>query len=562
MRRRASFVVLAVARFSWLLGLSLLAAPALLLRGAFGPTAGPRILRWYFETCGGGYVKFGQLLATRYDLLRPEYTEELGKLLDSLRPVPTARIIESIESGLGRPTADVFPVFEPQPIATASLAQVHGAVLADGDEVVVKVLKPGIREKVRVDMAFMRLTARVLNVLPVLRHLDVSGLVDEISRTTIDELDLSREALYTTYLHELMAADAIAHYAPRVYRDLCGPNVVTLERVRGVTVREMLTALNNDDRPKLEGWAARGITPERTAVILLRSVLEQTMRFRSFNADPHPSNLIVSDGGTLNWVDFGLVGWIDERQWELQLRLRDAIAREQIHGAYLALLDSMEPLPFRDLSRFEQEIKKSLRDYLIASRDPNATLSEKSTGTFLLRTLANLRRNRLPMTSSTVQLYRTILIADIVMLGLYPTIDMRGHLRRFLGDFSTDLLEQAVRRPLASPYTRFRLARAPMAAADTMEWLMRRLPDIGRQTLRGLSASERLIPHSLRLLRRGLVLGIVAALALAVIEPDFSTSGALGRFLQRVEENPWPAVGVGVLSVWLVSSFIRRVDPT
>jgi ubiquinone biosynthesis protein len=561
-RHRVSLVFLAVARLSWLLVLSLVAAPALLLRNLFGPTGGPRILRWYFETCGGGYVKVGQLLATRYDLLRPEYTEELGKLLDSLPPVPTARISQVIERELGRPPADLFAAFEHQPIATASLAQVHGAVLSNGDEVVVKVLKPAINERVRVDLAFLRLTARVVNVLPVLRNLDVGGAVEELSRTAVDELDLRREALYTAYIHDQMMADPIAHYAPRVYRHLSSRNTLTLERIRGVTVREMLTAITNRDDKALESWATRGITPERTAVILLRSVLEQTMRVRAFNADPHPSNLIVSDGGTLNWVDFGLVGWIDERQWELQLRLREAIAQDRIHEAYLALLEGMEPLPFRDLSRFEQDIKRSLRDYLIASRDPNAPLSEKSTGSFLLRTLATLRRNRLPMTSSTVQLYRTILIADIVMLGLYPSIDWRGHLRRFLQDFSTDLLKHEVRQPLASQYTWFRLARAPMAAVDTMEWLMRRLPDIGRQGLRTLSAGERLIPHTLRLLRRTAVLGTLAVIGIAVIQPDFSTAGALGRLGLRIEDNPWPWVGAGVLTVLLLNSFIRRMETT
>ncbi len=222
----------------------------------------------------------------------------------------------------------------------------------------------------------------------------------------------------------------------------------------------------------------------------------------------------------------------------------------------------MEPLPFRDLSGFEQEIKQSLQDYLIASNDPNAPLSEKSTGSFLLKTLATLRRNRLPMTSSTVQLYRTILIADIVMLGLYPSIDWRGHLRRFLRDFSTDLIEQAVVQPLTSPYTGYRLARAPMAVADTMEWLMRRLPDIGRQTLRTLSASERLIPHALRLLRRAVGIWIVAVIALAVIQPDFSRRSALGRFALRIEDNPWPYLGAGVLAVLLLSSFVRKMETT
>jgi ubiquinone biosynthesis protein len=561
-RHRVSFVFLAIARLSWLLVLSLLAAPALLIRNAVGPTCGPRVLRWYFETCGGGYVKVGQLLATRYDLLRADYTEELGKLLDSLPPVPTARIIQVIERELGRPHAEVFVVFEPRPIATASLAQVHGAVLANGDEVVVKVLKPGIAERVRIDLVFLRLTARVVDVLPVLRGLDVSGVVEDLSRTATEELDLTREALYTAHLHDRLAADPIAHYAPKVHRHLCRRRVLTLERIRGVSVREMLTAVTNGGDDALASWAARGITPERTAVILLRSVLEQTMRFRLFNADPHPSNLIVGDGGTLNWVDFGLVGWIDERQWELQLRLRDAIAQERVHDAYLALLEGMEPLPFRDLSGFEQDIKQSLRDFLVASRDPDAPLSQKSTGAFLLKTLAALRRNRLPMTSSTVALYRTILIADMVMLGLYPAIDWRGHLRRFLGDLSADLLEQAVREPLTSPYTGFRLARAPMAVADTMEWLMRRLPDIGRQTLHTLSAGDRLIPHTLRLIRRAVVLGIVAVVAVAVVKPDVSSTSALGRFALRVEENPWPTLGAGVLAVLVLSSFIRRTETT
>jgi ubiquinone biosynthesis protein len=560
MRAWLSRVLHSIARLTRLFAVTMLVTPVLLVRNVFGPTVGPRLLRWYFETCGGGYVKVGQLLATRYDLLPPAYTEELGKLLDSLRPVPTPKIIQEIECGLGRPISEAFGSFETDPLATASLAQVHGAVLADGDEVVVKVLKPGISEQVRVDLRFLALSAHVLDLLPVLRGLDVSGVMDDLSRTAVEELDLRREAMYTAFLHERMAADAIAHYAPRVYRDLSSRTVLTLERVRGVTVREMLTATTNGNSGMLEVWAARGITPHRTAVILLRSVLEQTMRYRTFNADPHPSNLIVSDGGTLNWVDFGACGWLDERQWELQLRLREAIANERIHGAYLALLEGMEPLPYRNLTRFEQEIKRVMSDYLVATRDPSAPLNQKSTGALLVKTLATLRRNRLPTTSSAVQLYRTIVVADIVMLRLYPSIDTRGHLRRFIYDLSIDMAQTTVRESLTSPYTAFRVARAPGAAADTLEWLVRRLPDIGRQTLRTLSAGERLIPHTLRLLRRASVLAIIGALGLALIKPDVSSESALGRFVLRIADNPWPAVTIGALTALVLTSFIRRIE--
>jgi hypothetical protein len=100
-----------------------------------------------------------------------------------------------------------------------------------------------------------------------------------------------------------------------------------------------------------------------------------------------------------------------------------------------------------------------------------------------------------------------------------------------------------------------------MAAADTLEWAMRRLPDIGRQTLRTLSASERIIPYGLRLLRRLTAFGIVAALGLAVFKPDFSSESAIGRFALRVEDNPWPYVGIGVFVVVVLSNFIRKMDP-
>jgi predicted unusual protein kinase regulating ubiquinone biosynthesis (AarF/ABC1/UbiB family) len=210
-------VLVFVARSLRFLALTAVLVPLFLVRRLGGPTAGPRVLRWYFQTSGATFVKLGQLLATRYDLLPAAYCEELATLLDSLPPEPLRRIVATIERDLGRPLATCFEDFELAPLASASVAQVHGARLLGGERVVVKVLRPGIEQRFRVDFFYFRLIAWFIHRLGVLPNVDLREIVRELRKLSSEETDLRREARNLREMHDLTASDDIDHYAPEVY---------------------------------------------------------------------------------------------------------------------------------------------------------------------------------------------------------------------------------------------------------------------------------------------------------------------------------------------------------
>lgn len=481
----------------------------------FGTFTGPRLLRWYLQSCGAAFVKLGQILAMRFDLLPIQYCEELSKLLDRLPAIPTERIVAVIERDLGRPVEECFATFEVDPIAAASVAQVHAATLADGTPVVVKVLRPGITERFRIDLLYLRMAGPLLNMYGPFVNIDMRRMFGEVVRLTREELDFRREARQIQQMHERMNMDDIDHYAPRVYPELCGRAVITMERIEGVSVTTMLAAVEARDEERLSSWAAAGITPQRTARILMRSILEQSLRHRLFHADPHAANLIVMAGGTLGWVDFGMVGWIDERLWVHQFKIREAVSNGHIHAAYQHLLATLEPIPTTDLSSFETEAKEYFRDWLASSESNMATLAEKSSGYFFLRLLDAVRRAGLSLPAGLMRLYRTIIIGDIVMLKLDPRIDWVPVLREFVADeqrrLTATLFGQTFSAANFNTAWQF-LIDAPRMALEVADTLQFRLASLGQTQRQMLTRAQRLLLHVLKYIRLAALLFAVPLL--------------------------------------------------
>ena len=260
----------------------------------------PAHLREALQEMGATFVKLGQLLSTRADLLPPEYRAELERLQDDVAPIPVEQVRDRIVASLGHPIDELFATFDPVPIAAASIGQVHGAVLPDGREVVVKVRRPGVVEQVNSDLGTMRHLAELAH-----RHwaeaerYDIRSIVDEFARGLSSELD---------YLQEAHNIERVAHnfgpetklHVPWVDWARTAPMVLTMERIRGIKPL---------DRRAL---AAAGLDRHALAVQATGYILKMVFEDGFYHADPHPGNFFFETDGRVGLIDFGLMGTVSD----------------------------------------------------------------------------------------------------------------------------------------------------------------------------------------------------------------------------------------------------------
>ncbi len=251
---------------------------------------------------GGLIIKLGQFLSVRIDVLPREYIHELGALQDALPPVGAAEIVAVIERELGRPLADVFAEFDEAPLAAASLGQVHRARLATGEDVAVKVLRPGVEDVIDTDVRSLRSIMRLLGRFTVVsRYLDVNEFCDDFEATFRDELDYEKEAHSAGVFARNFAKNEHV-VIPRVFEEFSTRRVLTMEFMDGVKVNE-LAAID-----------AAGVDRHQVAVGLLELYLQMFLVDGFFHADPHPGNVFVRADGVIQLIDFGMVGTIPDRQ--------------------------------------------------------------------------------------------------------------------------------------------------------------------------------------------------------------------------------------------------------
>lgn len=375
--------------------------------------ARPAHLRLALEELGTTFIKLGQILSTRADLLPPEYLAELTKLQDSAPPVPFEAIKETLVSELGQPIENVFAEFDTQPLAAASIGQAHAARLPDGTEVVVKVRRPGVVETVNEDLDILKeLAATASRHLEFADRYDLVGLVEEFSQTLRAELDYIREGHSAERFAENFAGDPGIH-VPRVFWEATTSRVLTLERIRGVKINDLkrLEEQGIDRR-----WLARYATN-----VVLKMVCEDGF----FHADPHPGNFFIEQTGAIGLIDFGMVGILDERTQDLLADLLIAINHQDADRLVDVFLDLGVTRTRIDRAFVRRDIEHLLSAYW------GLPLGELKVTALLNDVFSVMRQHHLHLPSNLALLLKTVIMIEGLGVNLDPNFQLTKSLTAY-----------------------------------------------------------------------------------------------------------------------------------
>ncbi len=415
-------------------------------------------IREALQELGPVYVKFGQSVSTRQDILPEDIGAELAKLQDKMPPFSGEEALAQIVAIYGVPAEEVFAEFAPQALAAASIAQVHVARLHSGEEVVVKLLRPGVREQIERDLEVMYALARLARrYWKEARRLRPTEVVAEYEKTILNELDLMREAANASQLKRNFSGSDML-YVPEVYWDYCRPRAMVMERIHGVPISDMETLRRvGADIPKL---AANGV----------EIFFTQCFRHNFFHADMHPGNIFVDVSDPANpkyaAVDFGIIGTLDDRDRRYLAENFMAFFDRDYHRVARLHVDSGWVPAHTRVDEFESAIRTVCEPIF------NKPLKEISFGQVLIRLFSIARAFDMQVQPQLVLLQKTLLNIEGLGRQLYPELDLwktgAPVLREWMAEQTgPQALVRRIRKDL--PEIRYMVERLPVVARKLMD---------------------------------------------------------------------------------------------
>jgi len=371
-------------------------------------------LRLVFEELGPTFIKLGQVLANRPDLLPIEVVNELARLQDAVPPFPAEEAEEALVRELGRPLSEVFESLDRTPLAAASIAQVHRGVLRSGELVAVKVRRPGIRARIQEDLDLLQAVAAHLHeTVPDWRRLRLPDFAEEFGRALRTEMDFVNEVSNIERFRHNFADDPQVT-APQVHRALCTGSVIVMEFVEGWKITDVA------------GWSATGIEAKALAEIGTRVMLRSVFEHRFFHADPHPGNLFVLPGPRICLLDFGMMGAVDDRRLDEMLTFMVGVLSGDADLLAELFVDA-------DLVPEETDVRAMRRDLAtILDRFRHLSLEEVDVQGLVDTVLAAVIRHQVSPPPDLLLIGRALSTMEGIATRIYPAYRPLESVRPFL----------------------------------------------------------------------------------------------------------------------------------
>ena len=501
------------------------------------PLGAPQRVRLALEELGPTFVKLGQMLSTRPDLIPPAYVAELTKLQDTVPPAEWEPIRAQIEAELGAPPEELFTTFDPIPIAAASLAQVHAATLSDGSAVVVKVQRPNIETTVETDLEILFDVARLLQARTVLGEFyDLPSMAEEFATTLRAELDFYREG-HNADRFRANFADEPYLYIPQVHWDFTTRRVLVLERINGIKI---------DDIAALD---RAGYDRHRIALHAIRMIIREVLEDGFFHADPHPGNFVVMPGEVIGAMDFGMVGYLGRRERANLIRLYIVAVQLDEEGIVDQLIRMGATTERVDRAGLRRDVARLLRKY------HGLSLKEIRALEIVEEVMPVAFRHRLHLPPEYWLLGKTLGMMEGVGLRLDPDLDVfavsEPYVRRFMWQ-------------MASPRSW-----GPSLLKGTGDWaeLLGLIPRVGSQLLTRAEQGDLEFTVNIRELDRALarldrlanrlslsVLLAALIVGLALLVPAFNLVQQWGLATILIVAG---FAGASLLGLWLIFSIWR-----
>jgi ubiquinone biosynthesis protein len=398
-------------------------------------------MRHALERLGLTYLKLGQYLAMRRDLLPEDVCQELSQLYEDVSPLTFEEVRAVVETELQGPLAKFFPFFNQKPVAAASVAQVHEARTCFNERVAVKVQRPGIGPIFAADIRNLRRVAALADASGLLGTLSLREVVEEFAKWTSRELDFLVEGRTADRLRQ----NATAHeVVPVVYWDFTTRKVLTMEFIDGLSLAQIISLIDQGREGEVLARLPN-LDLMETGHNMAHAALHQLFVCGFFHGDPHPGNVIILDHNDIAFVDFGIFGELSEHQREILAGYIETLALGNLNEAIRYFSRLTTPTEETGVRAFERDAMNSMRGWYEASKSPVSTFKDRHMGKYFGELLGVVRRHRLRIGAETLLFWRALSALDYSALSMSRHFDLLHELRVFFEQIRPGPLERLIK---------------------------------------------------------------------------------------------------------------------